>query len=478
MSDYLFAIGAYDGRYHHKTKELAPIASLYAYTRNRLIIAIVHFEMLVYRLKLDDKIDLKKWQNELLSKFGSRNLINPNIVEMIERCNELEKTPNHDVVAIVDFLKEKYDELKIGPPEYKGLIYLGLTSQDLNTSANMMIVQDFNEIIYDNYVRISESINHLIQKSKKGYNYMLSLTHGQPATPTTLSWTMKVFMDRIKNMMKKFESHKLTTKFGGATGGMNAYHCLNRCDIDWDEYTDTLCYSIGLERKKHTTQVDSYDDLIIHLNLIKTYNNVLYDMAHDIWHYISRGIFKQKVITDEAGSSAMPHKVNPICFENAMGNISIANGLIDTFSSTLPISIMQRDLRDSTILRQLGNIFSGCLVAWKSLNDGFSRLAINEDVMKKEINENIVVVVEALQTILRVCGNHSAYNQFKTYSRGKEITSQLLIDFIDKMEPEKFNLEMMIHIMKINSIDELKTYMKFIIKNPETYFSNKPITSI
>lgn len=509
MTDHtLFSRGVYDGRYHAKTKELEMIASQYAFTRNRICIGAVYFYNLMIYLKHNDKVNLDIW-NELIIKPTLMDIVNeenpdelnmtPNkdVVKMVEECLEIEKETNHDVAAIVQFLRNKYSELGIGPDEFKGYIHLGLTSQDLNTSANILITSQYNQYIVSRYpYQIIQSLRQIMNEAKQGYDYMLSLTHGQQATPTTLSWTINVFIDRLENLLNidgpTLDEYIFTTKFGGATGGFNSLHSLDYndtfiekydkynyvntgfCNTLWCKIADQTCSKFNLVRTKHTTQVDSYHNLINYLNKIQTLNSILYDLCQDLWHYISRNIFCLKVINNEVGSSAMPHKVNPIHFENAMGNISICNGLIQTFANTLPVSIMQRDLRDSTILRQLGNIFSSSLVAWKSILDGLSRLKINPETLKYEINNNIVVVVEGIQTILRFCGNSSAYDILKEKSRGKTITREILLEFVDEIKLDEKFIDIAYHGEK--DVKDVKQMMINVINEPEVYFTNKSIT--
>lgn len=489
----LLAIGVYDGRYQNKTKDLESICSQYAFTRNRIHIGAQYFYHLMSELKHNDKVNLDLWYSELIEptlydkmlilKYNPDNSldmtpmtpgVDDKVMQYVDICIENERKTNHDVAGIVQFLRDKYTELSIGPEEFKGYIHLGLTSQDLNTSANYMIMASFQHDIFTTFHRkiVKESLLTLKMEAEKGHDYMLSLTHGQPATPTTMGWTIGVFIDRLDKIKNTNDDVLLQTKFGGASGGFNSIHALDS-NIDIINVAKKTCDEIGLNREPHTTQVDSYYTMIESLNHLHHYNMTLYDMCHDIWYYISRGVFCLKVVKDEVGSSAMPHKVNPINFENAMGNISIANGLIDTFRSTLPVSIMQRDLRDSTILRQLGNIFAGCLVAWKSIVTGLERLEINNELLKKEIDDNIVVTVEGLQTILRFCGHSTAYDQFKEHTRGKHINKEMLLEFIEKVELHSDFVSVAYHGKKTAS--DVKELMRNVILKPEVYFTNHSI---
>lgn len=480
MSNELLARGAYDGRYAPKTEEICLLASQYAFTRNRIIIGATHFIRLIKRLGKESHVNLDLWEKSLIKPFnddivnhidGVYNIVNSEGYKMVSKCVELEKTTNHDVAAIIELMKQKYDELKIGPKEFKGYIHLGLTSQDLNTTANMMIAKDFKEIWHLYKSKIINSLKRL-DCDESDY-YLLSMTHGQAATPTTVKWSFDVFIMRMNNIMSLVNQHKLATKFGGATGGFNSLHSLNT-GIDWFGYADELCNSFDLARNMYTTQVESYDSLLIFLSYLHMFNQILYDMCQDIWHYVSRGVFCLRVIDGEVGSSAMPHKVNPIHFENAMGNISVSNNFIQTMEQTLPISIMQRDLRDSTILRQLGNLLSGSLVAWKSIVTGLERLKIDKMVLQKEIDDNIVVVSEGLQTILRFCGNDTAYNDFKELTRGKEVDKNILLKFVDDVILDQDFVD--IAYDKKKSVNDVKELMRNVVNNPAVYFTNKPIS--
>jgi len=467
------SVGAYDGRYHRKTQELIPIASLYALNRNRLLVSAYHFYELIKMIGHDDIVNINKWFELIitpLQKSISDNAVIDTVSIMTDQCELLEKITNHDVTAVVRFLKQKYTELDIGPEIFNGYIHLGLTSQDINTTSIMLMMQQFkNDIWYVQYNNIKKALMTLATDAKISKNdYMLSLTHGQPATPTRLSWALEIFISRLDEINSLVTSIVDTTKFGGATGGMNAFNCLD-LDINWNEYADKLCLKFGLKRNSKTSQVDSYDILVVNLQMMMSFNQILYDLCMDIWHYISRGVFILKLVDGEDGSSAMPNKINPIQFENAMGNISIANGLIITMAQTLPVSMMQRDLRDSTILRQLGNLFSGCLVAWINIGIGLERLDINYDKMKEEIDDNIIVVTEGIQTILRFCGNPNGYDKLKVLTRGKKITKDLLIEFIESLKLNEKDIELAYKGTK--TVDDIKQKMINIVMYPENHFN-------
>lgn len=471
-------VGAYDGRYHDKTKELMPIASVYALTRNRLLISALHFNNLMKELGHSDKIDLESWNKNIIEPLQisiKENVINETVSVMIDKCLEIEKTTNHDVTSVVRFLKSKYEELNLGSPMFNGYIHLGLTSEDINTTSYMLMIRTFNKIIfnnnYDNIVKQLEIIKDNITDStidKSKSDYMLSLTHGQPATPTRMSHVLNTYMSRLKDIQSIICNIPDKTKFGGATGGMNALGCLD-VEINLQKYCDEFASQFRMQREKYTSQVGSYDIMIAKLQLISNFNQILLDMCQDIWHYISRGIFILKKVEGEDGSSAMPNKINPIQFENATGNIRIANGLIQTMALNLQVSIMQRDLCNSTIMRQLGNVFASCLVAWKNICSGLQRLDIDYIKLQQEIDDNIVVVTEGLQTVLRFCGHPNGYDDLKKITRGKQVTKELLLEFVNgvQLDAEYVNIA----YKGKKSIDDIKTMMKLIVTKPDVYFN-------
>lgn len=477
MSHELLSVGAYDGRYRPRTREVSLISSQYAFTRNRIIIGATHFMEIIKQFKLESHVDLDKWKRNILDPFdfdtknqidGTLDITKSVSYKMVEECIELEKTTNHDVGAIIAVLRQKYDQLKIGPKQFKGFIHLGLTSQDLNSSANMISLNEFKDIWMIHYHKIVNSLLALGEDD----DYLMGMTHGQSATPTTIKHIMDTFTCRLNNIMSVVSSLELQTKFGGATGGFNSLHALD-LGISWTDYADRICDKFHLKREQKTSQVMSHDSVLLYLSYLLIFNQILYDMSLDMWHYISREVLVLKVVDGEVGSSAMPHKVNPIHFENAMGNISICNGFIQTMQTTLPVSIMQRDLRDSTILRQLGNLFSSSLVAWKSIATGLERLKVNHDTVKQEINNNIVVVVEGLQTVLRFCGNNKAYDEFKEMTRGKPITHGVLHEFVNVVDIDSDFIKVVYDNKK--SVEDVRQLMRNIIDKPEVYFTNVPI---
>lgn len=495
MTDFskLTAVGAYDGRYKAKTNELRGLFSTYAFTRNRLLISSYHFQKLIKTLKLESQINIDKCYYFLAGRYeddikgmtiigdpgdddvthyddpGDKYIgIDRFILEDVEDCLELEKETNHDVAAIIKFLKQKYRTQKLGPEWLEGYFHLGLTSQDLNTTAIMMSVESARGIISIDYLDfiLDYILKYLITPHKD--TMILGKTHGQVATPTTIGNIFQVFYDRILSVARLMNSVELKTKFGGATGGFNSLKCLDT-GVDWHQYADELCAHFDLKRAKYTSQIEGYDSLCSVLRLLDGVNTVLIDMCQDIWLYISRDIFKLAVVTDEVGSSAMPHKVNPIDFENAMGNLRMVSGLISAMVTHLPTSFMQRDLKDSTMLRQLGNIFSGCLVSYKAIIKGLNKLSLNEAVLQKELDDNIVVVVEGIQTLLRFCGSSNSYDDFKALTRGKQITKDILLQYVDNVEIKEEGVKLAYQDKK--TVDDVRTMMRNMVLDCQTHFN-------
>lgn len=458
----LLAISPIDGRYRSKTSQLKFLFSEYGLILNRLIIGAKYFQKLIKTIgHRQFEFDDLRWTQfiQYLEKDKQTLYINGEDVtkrfsyQYVSRCKEIEAKTNHDVASVVQCLKEIYIEDHYGDPFYEGWVHLGLTSQDLNTYSYVRDVVYFQKEIMPKQIQfIVDILCRLKYDCFNKYTYMLAMTHGQPATPTTIENMLQVFLDRIYQVTIKLTDASIQVKFGGATGGFNAHRCI-RLDIDWQEFADELMYP--LVRSQATTQVESYDTLAGFLAYIDQFNRILYDLAQDMWHYISRGIFKLKVVSQEVGSTAMAHKVNPIDFENGMANIDMSDAFSYIFQKRLPVSFMQRDLRDSSMLRNIGVMFGHSLIAWQSIHKGLSKLELNEAQLKKEIDDNIVVSVEGVQTMLRYHGHTDAYNTLKTETRGKEVTKESLIKSIDNLQLE---------------IAELEENLKKIVTNPEEYF--------
>ena len=428
MSNSLNNISPIDGRYSKITQELKHYFSESALIRYRVYIEIEYFISLYY-LPLKELSNLKK------NDINNIREIYSNIKETdIQRIKEIEKTTNHDVKAVEYFIKEKFDTLKLDA--YKEFIHFGLTSQDINNTATpLLLMEGINNCIYPQINILIEKLSNL---SKEWKNItMLARTHGQPASPTKLGKEIKVFHARIETQIKQLLKIPHSAKFGGATGNLNA-HYVAYPNIDWHKFAKTFLTKIKLVRSYPTTQIEHYDNLAAQLDALKRINTILIDLSRDIWMYISMNYFNQKINKNEVGSSAMPHKINPIDFENAEGNLGIANALLIHLSKKLPISRLQRDLTDSTVLRNLGIPIGHSLIAYKAILKGLNKLTVNTPKLQDELNDNWMVVSEAIQTILRREGVEKPYEELKKLTRkNKNITQIELLKFIDYLKIPK-----------------------------------------
>jgi adenylosuccinate lyase len=369
---------------------------------------------------------------EIYSNFSS---------EDAKRIKEIESTTNHDVKAVEYFIKEKFNELSLS--EFNEFIHFGLTSQDINNTAVPFSIKKSLEEVF--YPELLELIKTLENKADEWNNIpMLARTHGQAASPTRMGKEIRVFVERINNQFKLLNKIPHTAKFGGATGNFNAHHVAFP-EINWFDFANNfLKDSLDLSRQQTTTQIEHYDNLAAIMNNISRINTILIDFSRDIWAYVSIDYFKQKIKKDEVGSSAMPHKVNPIDFENAEGNLGFANGVFDFMAKKLPISRLQRDLTDSTVLRNIGVPIAHTLIAIKSLKKGINKLVINKEKIKIDLEDNWAVIAEAIQTILRREGYPNAYEALKKLTRlNSKITKETIIEFIDSLEiDEKIKSEL------------------------------------
>jgi adenylosuccinate lyase len=347
------------------------------------------------------------------------------------RIKELERTTNHDVKAVEYFLKEKFDLL--GLSAYKEFIHFGLTSQDINNTA---IPASFRDAIEEVYIpAVDRILERLVNFAKEWKDVpMLARTHGQPASPTKLGKEFYVFVDRLDEQLNQLEEIPYNAKFGGATGNFNAHHVAYP-EIDWADFaTAFLATKLNLRRSRFTTQIEHYDNLAAAFDALKRTNSILIDLSRDIWTYISMNYFRQKVKDGEIGSSAMPHKVNPIDFENAEGNLGIANALLEHLAAKLPVSRLQRDLTDSTVLRNVGVPFAHIIIAFNSIEKGLGKLLLNEEALQRDLEDNWAVVAEAIQTILRREGYPNPYEALKELTRGKsQVSAADITDFIETL---------------------------------------------
>lgn len=421
----LTAISPIDGRYFSHTQSLAPYFSEFGLIRYRVRIEVEYFIALC-------SIPLPGLQMFPKSKFTAlRQLyLRFDENEALE-IKKIEKTTNHDVKAVEYFIKKRFD--KLGLKAYKEFIHFGLTSQDINNTATPLLLREFFDAEY--YTRIHGLLKLLDQQAGAWKKIpMLARTHGQPATPTRLGKEIQVFSQRIKNQLTLIKAIPHAAKFGGATGNFNAHHVAYP-EIDWNAFADKFVKKLGLSRSYPTTQIEHYDNLAALFDNLKRINTILIDYSRDMWQYISLNYFNQKIKKGEVGSSAMPHKVNPIDFENAEGNLGIANALFEHLSAKLPVSRLQRDLTDSTVLRNIGVPLAHTLLAIKSLEAGIAKLKLNPSAIHQDLEDNWAVVAEAIQTVLRKEGFKNPYEALKELTRKNEkITKATFMRFIDNLK--------------------------------------------
>jgi adenylosuccinate lyase len=422
----LTSISPIDGRYRNKTEELANYFSEYALIKYRVHIEIEYF----IELCLLPLSQLKKFDNKYFTKL--RKIYSDFTIEDAGQIKNIEKITNHDVKAVEYFLKECFD--KLGLSQYKEFIHFGLTSQDINNTAVPLSLKDALNNVY--HPLIAETVNILNKLSEQWKSVaMLSRTHGQPATPTLLGKEIKVFTERLSIQLNQLRSMPFPAKFGGTVGNFNAHHVAYP-QVDWIKFGNHLVNDIlGLSRTQTTTQIEHYDNLGAIFDCLKRINTIMLDLTRDIWTYISMDYFKQKIKETEVSSSTMPHKINPIDFENAEGNLGIANAVFEYLSAKLPVSRLQRDLTDSTVLRNIGVPVSHTIIALKSLNKGLSKLFLNEETIKHDLDNNWSIIAEAIQTILRREGYPKPYEALKDLTRThRKITKESIHSFIDKLE--------------------------------------------
>lgn len=422
----LTAISPVDGRYRKSTEPLAPYFSEFGLIHYRVKVEVEYFIALC-ELPLPQLKDVDK------KLFSSLRNIYQNFTEADAlTIKDIEKTTNHDVKAVEYFLKQKFDELNLS--EYKEFIHFGLTSQDINnTSVPWSLKDALNEIYLPKLEQIIAQLSNLANDWKN--IPMLAKTHGQPASPTKLGKEIYVFVERLNVQLKQLKAVPFSAKFGGATGNMNAHHVAYP-QIDWVKFANNFVEKfLGLSRSQVTTQIEHYDNLAALFDALKRINIILIDFNRDMWTYISMEYFKQKIKAGEVGSSAMPHKVNPIDFENAEGNLGIANALLEYLSAKLPISRLQRDLTDSTVLRNVGVPLSHGFLALTSLEKGLNKLLLNENVLRADLEKNWAVVAEAIQTILRRENYPNPYEALKELTRTNEdITQGSIAEFIATLD--------------------------------------------
>lgn len=422
----LTAISPIDGRYRNKVENLQLYFSEFALIRYRVLVEVEYFIALC-DLPLPQLASFDK------NKYAAlRRLVTDFTVEDAQRIKDIEQVTNHDVKAVEYFLKEEFDRLEL--QEYKEFIHFGLTSQDINNTA---VPKSMIEAMDNEYF---PAINDLTDKLEELANEwkdipMLARTHGQPASPTNLGKEIRVFAERIKGQLEQLKGIACDAKFGGATGNFNA-HQIAYPEISWKAFGNHFLKNyLGLERSQYTTQIANYDNHAAIFDAMKRINNVIMDLNRDMWTYISMEYFKQKIKAGEVGSSAMPHKVNPIDFENSEGNIGLANALFEHLSAKLPVSRLQRDLTDSTVLRNIGVPFAHTLIAVSSTMKGLNKLLLNEEAIHADLDKNWPVVAEAIQTILRREGYPNPYEALRNLTRvNRKIDQGAIHEFIDTLE--------------------------------------------
>ena len=425
--DTLTAISPIDGRYRGKTEPLADYYSEFALIRYRVRVEIEYFITLV-ELPLPQ---LKGFDTALFDRL--RSIYRDFTEEDAARVKDIEKVTNHDVKAVEYFIKEQFDAIG-GLDAYKEFIHFGLTSQDINnTSVPLSIKESLLEVYYP---QVEELIDQLQAYAEEWKDVpMLAKTHGQPASPTRLGKEIEVYVYRLREQLDALKACKFTAKFGGATGNFNAHHVAYPA-VDWIAFANRFVgNTLGLTRSQYTTQIEHYDNLAALFDALKRIDTILIDLCRDMWTYISMEYFKQRIKAGEIGSSAMPHKVNPIDFENAEGNLGIANALYEHLAGKLPVSRMQRDLTDSTVLRNVGVPVAHTLLAVASLMKGLGKVILNEEALRRDLDDNWAVVAEGIQTILRRESYPNPYEALKALTRtNKAITHEDIRKFIDTLD--------------------------------------------
>ena len=422
--DSLQAISPVDGRYRAQVEALASYFSEEALIRYRVRIEVLYFIALSEELPSLRHVlgeERRERLHDLYLSFSSQDAL---------RIKEIERTTNHDVKAVEYFLKERFDEL--GLSDEKEFIHFGLTSQDINNTSFPLMIREAVEHVY--LPELGGLVDQLKFYADQWVHVpMLARTHGQPASPTRLGKELEVYVYRLEEQIKVLEAIPHTAKFGGATGNFNA-HAVAYPDHDWKHFATEFVHSLGLKREAFTTQISNYDQLSALFDVLTRINVILIDLARDFWMYISMEYFKQQIRPGEVGSSAMPHKVNPIDFENAEGNLGLANAIFGFLARKLPTSRLQRDLTDSTVLRNVGVPLAHSMIALKSLRKGLGKILLNEEALYADLDSNWAVVAEALQTILRREGYPKPYEALKALTRTNEhITEQSIHDFIETL---------------------------------------------
>lgn len=449
MMEELLCLSPIDGRYHITTEKLNEYFSEYALIKYRVIVEIK------WLLKLNEVINI----NLSSKQINSLNSIIDNFnIDEAKKVKEIESITKHDVKAVEYYLRGKFEVLNLS--NFENYIHFGCTSEDINNLAyNLMIKNGLYNVFIPN---AEELVDSVAERAKEYRNIpMLAHTHGQPATPTTVGKELAVFVYRWQSILKLLQTINLRGKFSGAVGNFNA-HVVAFPDLDWIKIGTDFVESLGLEFNPLTTQIESHDIICVIFNYIKSFNNITLDFNSDMWIYISSNYFNQSVVKTEVGSSVMPHKVNPINHENSMANIRISNSIFTALAENLPVSRMQRDLSDSSALRNIGVGFAHSLVSISQSIIGFKKLTPNEKVLSEDLNLNIAVISEAIQTVLRKNGYTNAYELLKELTRGKEITFQDIQKFIQCLDIPNDDKENLLNLTPSNYLGLSDKLVDFI----------------
>lgn len=420
----LTAVSPVDGRYRRGTQSLAEYYSEYGLIRYRVHVEVEYFLELMSTLPVG-----KELPADTAKKL--RDVVDTLTVEQAAEIKATEKITNHDVKAVEYFIKARFDEF--GLAAYKEWVHFALTSQDVNNTAVPLL---FKDALQRSYLPAMEALLVTMREKLPEWDVpMLAKTHGQPASPTNLAKEFKVFLERIEAQLALLRQIPHSCKFGGATGNMNA-HVVTFPDVDWRNFANQFCEQrLGLQRQQYTTQIEHYDNMSAIFDAVKRINTILVDLSRDVWMYVSMDYFKQKIVAGEVGSSAMPHKVNPIDFENAEGNLGMANALLEHLAQKLPISRLQRDLTDSTVLRNIGVPLGHTAIALASLQRGFGKLLVNTAAIEADLEKNWAVVAEAIQNILRREAYPNPYEALRDLTRTNEAMTQARIHaFVDGLQ--------------------------------------------
>lgn len=447
--DELLCISPIDGRYHKITEKLNEYFSEYALIKYRVVIEIK------WILTLNEYVDIKL----SLEQINSLNSIIANFnINDAKQIKEIEATTKHDVKAVEYFLRNEFDKLHLS--DFKSYIHFGCTSEDINNLAYGLMIKNG---LYNIFIPSAEDLINTVRVKAKEYRDipMLAHTHGQPASPTTVGKELAVFVYRWQSILNLIKNINLRGKFSGAVGNFNA-HIIAFPNLDWLRIAQNFVESLGLEFNPLTTQIESHDIICVLFNYIRSFNNITMDFNSDMWLYISNGYFKQTVVKTEVGSSVMPHKVNPINHENSMANIRISNSIFTTLTENLPISRMQRDLSDSSALRNIGVGFSHSLISINQTIIGFNKLSPNLKVLDEDLASNIAVLSEAIQTILRKNGYTNAYEMLKNLTRGNDISNQDIQKFIYSLNISSEDKENLLAITPFNYLGLASKLVDFI----------------